>query len=357
MITANNQRDPWAYKLLGEQNFQSQNGMWRFFHWWYQLTSPPDVENPSLKQRDLARRSKILSALALFLGLTLLMVLYIAVTGPNKGIIVTVEILYPTIGVCLVLNRFRHVNIAGILLITALVGGMYFTLLTTAYLRGGLTPNDKDILYLPFFGELVAAAILPTYAIFLVAVFNTSFSLWILFHAPHTPAFTAMLTTGSSSIVFRVVEIHFFTTLVMAIVATWTLIAIKRADRASELARLEHDLHAAASEKIREKERLEHSVDEIIRVHMQVANGHLEARVPTKTGEQNVLWQVAVPLNNLLSRYQQATRAAQQGDIYLRVLNRLMQEHPEWQKEATAYLHELRPPQPRGAFSIQAPQS
>jgi hypothetical protein len=357
MMTANNQRDPWAYKLLGEQNFQRQRGVWRFFLWWYRLTSPPDVENPSLKQRDLARRSKILSALALFLGLTLLMVLYIAVTGPNKGIIVTVEILYPTIGVCLVLNRFRHVNIAGMLLTTALVGGMYFTLLTTAYLRGGLTPNDKDILYLPFFGELVAAALLPTYAILLVAVFNTSFSLWILFHAPHTPAFTAMLTTGSSSIVFRIVEIHFFTTLVMAIVATWTLIAIKRADRAAELARLEHDLHAAANEKVKEKERLEQSVAEITRVHMEVANGHLEARVPVRTGEQNVLWQIAVPLNNLLTRYQQAQRSAELGDVYLRVLNRLMQEHPELQRKATAYLHELRPPKLRDAFSLNTPQS
>jgi hypothetical protein len=346
-------QDPWVYRLLGEQNFQNQKG---FLAWWYRLTSPPEVENPTLQQRDLARRSKILSAMALFLALTLLLVAYLALTGPNKQIINTVYILYVTLFLCLVLNRRGHIHSAGALLIVGLIGGMYLTLIMTA-LHGGLTPNDKDILYLPFFGELVAAALLPTVGIFVVAAFNTLASLLILYYAPHTLAFSQMLATGASSITFRIIEIHFFTALVLSIMATWTLIAIRRADRASELARLNHDLHAAASEKIREKERLEHSVDEIIRVHMQVANGHLEARVPTKTGEQNVLWQVAVPLNNLLSRYQQATRAAQQGDIYLRVLNRLMQEHPEWQKEATAYLHELRPPQPRDAFSIQAPQS
>lgn len=351
MMTAH-QRDPWVYKLLGEQHFQSSRG---FLPWWYKLTSPPDLESPTLKQRDLARRSKILSALALFLGLTLLMVAYIALTGPNKQIIVTVYILYPTILLCLILNRFRHVNIAGGLLTTA-VGGMYLTLVTTAFFRGGLTPNDKDIFYLPFFGELVAAALLPTAAIFVVAAFNTTCSLLLLNYAPHTPAFTAMLVTGASSITFRIVEIHFFVALVCWIVATWTLISVKQANRASELARLAHNLNAAAQEKIVAKEQLERAVAQIIQVHMQVANGHLEARVPLKTGEQHVLWQIAVPLNNLLSRYQQATRTAQQGDIYRQVLNRLVQDYPTVREKATAYLHELRS-RPGGTASIQASQS
>jgi hypothetical protein len=354
MIT--NQRDPWAYQLLGEQNFQSQRGVWRFFLWWYRLTSPRDVENPTLRQRDLARRSKILSALALFLGLTLIFVAYIALTGPNRQIINTVYVMYVTMSLCLILNRFGHIHSAGALMVVGLVGGMYFTIIMTA-LHGGLTPNDKDIFYLPFFGELVAAALLPTITIFLIAAANTTISLWLLYNVPHTAAFSQMLATGSSSITFRIVEIHFFTALVLSIMATWTLIAIKRADRASELARLEHDLNATANEKIKEKERLEQSVAEITRVHMEVANGHLEARVPVRTGEQNVLWQIAVPLNNLLTRYQQATRAAQQGDVYLRVLNRLMQEHPELQKKALRYFNELRPPQQRDAISINAPQS
>jgi hypothetical protein len=345
-------QDPWVHKLLGEQNFQSQRG---FLPWWYQLTSPKDVENPTLKQRDLARRSKILSALALFLGLTLIMVAYIAISGPNKQIINTVYTLYITLFICLVLNRLGHIHSAGALLVVGLVGGMYFTLTMTA-LHGGLTPNDKDIFYLPFFGELVAAALLPTSAIFIVAVFNTSFSLLLLNYAPHTPAFGAMLATGSSSITFRIVEIHFFVALVLWIVATWTQISIKQANRAAELARLEHDLNAVANEKVREKEQLEHHIAAIIEVHMQIAHGHLEARVPIKKGENNTLWQIAVPLNNLLSRHQQAVRAAQQGEQYLKILNRLVQEHPALQEKATAYFHELRLPQQGGAASIHVSQ-
>jgi hypothetical protein len=138
--------------------------------------------------------------------------------------------------------------------------------------------------------------------------------------------------------------------------ATWTLIAIKRADRAMELARLERDVNRAANEKVKEKEQLERSLTQIIHVHTQVANGNLAARVPIQTGEQNVLWQIVVPLNNLIARYQQATRAAQQGERYLAVCNRLMQEHPELQRTVTAHLHEQQPLQQRDTFSINAPR-
>lgn len=331
------QQDSWIFLLLGERNFQRQRG---FFAWWYALTSPPERENLTLEQRDVERRSKILSALALFLALLLLLVAVIALTGPNKQIIVTVYILYPTIVCCLLLNRLGHVNIAGGLLILALVGGMYLTLATTAFLHGGLTPNDKDILYLPFFGELVAAALLPAPAIFGVAIVNIAVSLAFLYDAPHTPAFSEMLASGASSITFRIVETHFFVTLVVWIMATWTLIAVKQANRAAELARLEHDLHTEAAEKLRQKGQLERGMHEIIRVHAQVANGRADARVHL-SGE-HVLWQIAVPLNNLLGRYQQAIREAEERDLYLRVLNQLVAEYPTMRQSATRYLQECR---------------
>jgi hypothetical protein len=202
---------------------------------------------------------------------------------------------------------------------------------------------------------LVAAALLPTYAIFIVAVFNTSLSLAILNYAPHTSAFSQMLITGSSSITFRIVEIHFFVALVMWIVATWTLISVKQANRAAELARLEHDVNAAAHEKIREKEQLDRSIGEIIRVHMEVANGRLEARVPLK-GE-NVLVQIAGPLNTLLGRYQQARKEAQEREMLAQVLSRLVQHYPHISEAANTYLHESRFPQQGGASSIPSSHS
>jgi hypothetical protein len=329
------ERDSWVHLLLGEHNFQRQRG---FFSWWYRLTAPPDPgPAATLLQRDLARRSKILSALALFLALVLLLVAYVALTGPNKQIITTVYILYPTIFICLLLNRRGQVTFAGVCLITALVGGMYLTVITTA-LHGGISPNDKDILYLPFFGELFAAALLPTSAIFIVAGINVSFSIWVLNFAPHTAAFTSLLSTGYFSIMFRVLEIHCIVAAVMWVMASAFLIALKRADRATELARLQHDLTEAANLKVQETEALERSVTEIVRVHAQVANGYTGARVPV--GGKNVLWQIAVPLNNLLGRYQQAIRTAEERDLYLQVLNRVLQDFPAAHEKAATYLHE-----------------
>jgi hypothetical protein len=150
-----------------------------------------------------------------------------------------------------------------------------------------------------------------------------------------------MLASGASSITFRLVEIHFFVTLVCWIVSTWTLISVKQANRAAEVARLEHDLHTDANEKLKQKEQLERNIAEIIRVHAQVAGGHLGARVHLADGK-NVLWQVAVPLNNLLGRHQSAIRIAEERDGYAQVLNHLVEEFPAIRKKATQYLHEVR---------------
>src|SRR5436309_792095 len=45
----------WVETLLGDHNFQRKKG---FLHWWYTLTSSREPEQPTLTQRDVARRSK-----------------------------------------------------------------------------------------------------------------------------------------------------------------------------------------------------------------------------------------------------------------------------------------------------------
>jgi hypothetical protein len=329
----------WVNTLLGDQSFQQKKG---FLSWWYKLTSPAEIENPTLQERAAARRSKILSALALFLALTLVMVAYIAIVGPNKQIINTVYTLYVTLFICLIFNRRGHIHIAGALLTLGLVGGIYFTIIMTS-LHGGLTPNDKDIFYLPFFGELVAAALLPPVAIFAVAAFNVSFSLFLLDYAHHTPAFTAMMAITSSSIIFRIVEIHFFVTLVLWIMAWWTQISVRQANRATELARLEHYMNDVAQDKLKEKQLLDQSIAAIVQVHMAIANGNLDARVPLSN--ENTLIQIAGPLNNLLGRYQQARREALERAVLEQILNRLVQDFPAIREVANIYLHRVSHPQ------------
>ena len=62
----------------------------------------------------------------------------------------------------------------------------------------------------------------------------------------------------------------------------------------------------------------------IAQVHSEVARGNLNARVPLS--KENVLWQIAVPLNNLLNRLQQWKNAADQMDYIQAAIVNAVQE-------------------------------
>src|SRR5690348_15096715 len=79
--------------------------------------------------------------------------------------------------------------------------------------------------------------------------------------------------------------------------------AIVRADRAEEVARLEH--YVADS-----KRRLDQGIQQILDTHIRAANGDFSARAPMN--QDNVLWQIAASLNNLLGRLQKTGQAEHQ---------------------------------------------
>jgi len=218
---------------------------------------------------------------------------------------------------------------------------MCLTLFTTAA-HGGLSPNDKDILYLLFFAELFVAAILPINYVFLVAAVNVLLSIYMLTFAHHTPAFSAMLVTGYSSILFRLLQIHVVVPAVLWILVNNNKAAIKRADRAEELARLQHHVAEMAGEKVREKENLDHSIAVITQIHARIANGDLDARVPLATGNTFVLWQIAGQLNNLLGRYQKTRQELQQREQLDQVFQRFMEQDPSLREGVSNEMHRQR---------------
>jgi len=76
--------------------------------------------------------------------------------------------------------------------------------------------------------------------------------------------------------------------------------AIARADRAEEIARLEH----AIAEQTRQ---LEQGIREIQQTHVKVAQGDFNARAPL--GQDHILWQIAYSLNNMIQRLQRSWEA------------------------------------------------
>lgn len=88
--------------------------------------------------------------------------------------------------------------------------------------------------------------------------------------------------------------------------------ALKRADRAEQIARLEHDLTVQAEKDARQKQVLEASIWQIVQTQIRVAKRDYSARVPLN--QDNVLWQVSGSLNNLLARLQRLHQLELQYD-------------------------------------------
>jgi hypothetical protein len=86
--------------------------------------------------------------------------------------------------------------------------------------------------------------------------------------------------------------------------------AIRRAERAEEIAALEHTM-------AEQKRQLDLGIQQILQTHVRVANGDYGARAPLS--QDNVLWQIAHSLNNLLNRLQRAVQAGQVGQPMRRV--------------------------------------
>ena len=80
------------------------------------------------------------------------------------------------------------------------------------------------------------------------------------------------------------------------------LAAIRRADRAEEIVTLQTRIVEHERERWHEQKQLEDGLEKIAEAHARIANGDYNARVSLNDGD--VLWSIAIPLNNLLNRLQ-----------------------------------------------------
>ncbi len=336
MLKITSPHDPWWYTVLGDHNFEKKKG---FFAWWYRWTSLPDPgAEATFEQLNLFRKSRTASAFLLYLALVLIIVAGVAQWGPNKQIWTVIYILYPVIALSCWLNQRGLVTLVGIMLSSGLLGGMCLTLFVTAT-HGGISSTDKDIIFLLFFDELFVAALLPVNWVFIVAIVNVLISLYILNIAPHTLEFAMMLPASYFSIIFRLMQIHFLVPVIMWVLENKCLAAIRRADRATETARLQHAFGVMEAEKAKAKEKLEQSIALITKTHAEVANGNLSARVPVEQGN-NVLWAIAVPLNNLIHRYQQLLNRYQNQGHFVSIINMLAEQDPDFKRKITQALEQ-----------------
>lgn len=277
--------------------YQRENILWRF---WYYLAAPPEPKGEtSFQEIERFRRGRTGSQIILALYFLLLISIPARFVGTNIYLIPIVIGAACALLLATVLNRLGLITTAGIVVVLTFIAFPIVNIVTT--------PGGLSVLVLPLFGLLVlpllcAVSFLPPWWVFVVALANILFTLYSLTYMARTAELSAILAIAFAGIVTPIILSQVLISVVAYVWVRSSTHALLRADRAEELARLEHDLALQSEESAQQKQRLDASIQKIVETHMRVANGDFNARVPVT--EENVLWQISGPLNNLLARTQ-----------------------------------------------------
>ena len=289
---------------------EEQQGLDRLLHFWYRYTAPvlPEL-GATFEARELARRGRLASTIMFFLSFILVFLVGpIGIFGPNHQILFVALGLLALIGICSPINRAGHVNTVGLILSLSVNLGIYSSILRSP---GGLAPDTIAIFDMLVFAEVFVASLLPINWVIPDALMNMVFCYVVLTYWPRTPLLAQIMHGGGYfTILSRPIQIHLIVTVVLYLWVRSATQSIRRADRAEEIAKLQHDIAAKEHVIVEEKRQLDASIQDIVQTHMQVSNGNLSARVPLREG--STLWPVAISLNNLLSRIQRLQSAEQE---------------------------------------------
>lgn len=284
-----------------EPSIQPQRG---FLGWWYHIAAPTEPEHSTFQDRERVRAgqlSSIILLLILCFGFSQLPNALVSMNHSFLGILLIA--MFVNI-VVFFLNRQGMVLIAGTIMVVVVEAAFILVVLTSPL---GLSSRSLTIFHLIILTELMAVSLLPPKSVFLALFCNAVFTwaaITFMHHAADFPVPTpsSYYAALASPLVLQ------------GIVALVTYLWVQGARRA--IAQAEHTamLERALAEKDRaaaeQKQQLEEGIQHILQTHIQVANGNFEARAPLS--KDNVLWQVANALNNLLARLQRNVLAEQE---------------------------------------------
>ncbi len=163
------------------------------------------------------------------------------------------------------------------------------------------------LFYTLVFVEVLAVSLLPANWVLLVAVINIAFVIVNLSLQQKMPGFVHVDQNDFYTIIIRIVSLHVFVVLVLWLWVRSATRAIKRADRAEELAMRERQVQELQQAELQQKEELERGIESILQVHVQVSNGDFQVRAPLS--QDSLLWRIAYSLNNLIGRLQKYSQA------------------------------------------------
>ena len=307
-------------------NSSQQSIVDRLLAWWYPIAAPPEVpDDAPLREREIVRKGKLNSATLLIEFIYITIVIGVGFTN-NKALLPILIINYAAILAGVLCNRFRRTRTAACIAFFTLEISMIWNIVNLSLAKGMSSFNMPlfDILAQPV---LIAVSLFPAWVALPIAAFNCLVIYLSLTFLPQTPELTHALVTGAYNAFERPMALQIITALVMYLWVSSAMQGMKRANRAEEGNKLALALASQHRTEAQEKQVLEGSIKQIIDVHMQVANGNFNARVPLNEG--NVLWPIAGSLNTLLARVQ---RWRQDSSELQRTRNDIMQLAQEVQR-------------------------
>ena len=274
---------------------------------WLRLTSSASPgTSGTLTERERVRRGRLISWLLLGLLGGELIVSPLAASDLRAR--ATLLIWLGGFVLVAVLNRLGHINWAGFILVLLVSGGLLEANLASPI---GLTMGELPNFDAYVVAVMIAATVLPRWSIFLVAMGNSVLIVGNYLLQPHyhdlqqNVALYSSLESQTISLLVRPIALE----LILAVVAyLWVRsmdLALRRADRAEEVAALQ-------TRDLARTQALQEGVRQLLDTHVAIANGNFRARVPILRDQ--MLWQVGVSLNLLVRRLQSFVEQMPRGD-------------------------------------------
>ncbi|GCE11512.1 ABC transporter permease [Tengunoibacter tsumagoiensis] len=294
------EQDVWSEKVLPRrQEVEAEHPGW--LNWWFRFTMPKTpTAHASLEKREAYRRARLVSWMLLLLVAFSAPSIVVSLLHPSTFALVLFGSIAFFVGLTLILNRLGLLAVAGCIIV-----GLYTVGMAISYLA---LPHGVDISNvigydMLLIGLLLAVAFFPPWSVFPIALFNSAFIYLDYSYERHTPQVDQFIAQHGFSIgIERSIGLQIIAAIVLYLWSSSANRALRRADRAEVIARLQHDLAEKDRDAALQKERLDYSIQTIVEVLTHYSNGDSNARIPLT--QDNTLWHIGGAINNLLGRVQ-----------------------------------------------------
>jgi hypothetical protein len=228
----------------------------------------------------------------------------IAFITHNPALLITLLFTLCANGTSLVFNRMGKQKMAGTIFITVLVGGLFYSLI---FPPGGLGIANLPVFDILVEDILVAVAFFPSWSVFPIVMMNCLFILADLTFGQRTPDLVHYLEINIYSALIRPMILQIIVATVTYLWVHSATRAIARADRAEELAKAAQTMSLQAELLVKQKGELDGGIQQILQALAPASRGDFSSRIPRT--QNNILWQIAYVINNLLARLQSAAQS------------------------------------------------